>query len=230
MKLFYPFLFILISSSGLFAQRTINVVGTSEIMVEPTIFRFSIMLREYQDGKNLKSIEELEKNLLKALGKADLPKDKLKVSSFNGGMYALRRKKDPEFRASKNYQLSLDDASKLDRVMENMDKMGVTNVYLIDATRDDLPDIRKENRVKALTAAKEKASYLLASMEEELGKPLKISEIPIAEFNNSPANTRGFSEMAAAADELMVESYEAPEFRQIKVVNRIYVLFEIKDQ
>ena len=213
-----------------FSQKTINVVGTSEILLEPTRFEFSIALMEFMDGKESKSIQDLEENLIKAMEKAGVEKESLRISSFYGNTYQIKRKKGGEYKSTKNYQLTLKDVGKLEKVLDNMDQRGVSNVHLIEATRDDLQEVRKKNRIAALKASKEKAEYLLAEIGKTAGEALKISEMPIQDGFNPAANTmRVYSSGLMDPDEVSVQRNYSIEFRKIKIISRIYAVYEIKD-
>jgi uncharacterized protein len=223
--LFVLFLPLVSPINSLLAQKTIEVVGRAETSVQPNRFEINIILREYQDGKTKKNIEALEKGLLKALDKSGIPKEALKVSSFSGNRYNWK-KKSPEFMAMKSYQLKLEDLGLLDLLVKNMDFRGLNNIFLTKATRNDIEKIQKANLVKALKAAKEKADELLKSIGKSTGEVINISEANYPNFPK-PMNRR-VNTMAIMQDD-QAETGSNVDPQLIRVVNQIFVVYEIKN-
>ncbi len=219
-----------------FSQKTINVMGTSEMQVSPTIFKFSIVLAEYEGGKNAKTLKELEKELLKSLNKNDIPLENLKMTSFRGASYLSYRKRDQGFRASKNYLLTINDPGKLESIFEPIDPKGIYNVTLIESTRDDLLELKKENRIKALQASLEKATYLLESIGKRPGEVIQISEEPLPMIARQPIRNLNTRESVPAggvggsSSDFVLVDYDPIEFKKIKILNRIYAVYEIEDK
>lgn len=213
--------------------RKIEVAGFAEMEVVPDEIYFSISLREYfQDEKNQKDkvqINVLEKQLIQAVAAAGFPKEALSISGLGGYQDAANKKKNPAtFLESKQYELKVDKADKLDAVLSKIDSRGVqyANVARVDHSKREA--FKKQVKIDALKAAKEKAAYLVAALDQNLGQVLEIRELDENIYYPQPmlakASMRTFSAQAEAAD--------VPEsdvmYQKIKISYRMQAAFEIK--
>ena len=119
--------------------RKIEVAGFAEMEVIPDEIYFNVSLREYfNDEKNQKNkviISSLEKQLIKAIEEAGLPKEILSVSGVGGYQnYTEKKKKPATFLESKQYELKVDRTDKLDGILSKIDSRGVqyANVGRVD--------------------------------------------------------------------------------------------------
>ncbi|CAG5009608.1 hypothetical protein DYBT9275_04534 [Dyadobacter sp. CECT 9275] len=212
-------------------QRKIEVTGTAEMEVVPDELYFNISLREYYgDEKNQKDkvlISTLEKQLVKAVAEAGLPEKSLSISGVGGYQnYVDKKKKPASFLENKQYELKVNSPEKLDIILSKIDSRGVqyANIGRVDHSKKE--EFKKQVKSDALKAAKSKAEYLLASIDEKLGKILEIRELD--ESINYPqpmfakANVRAFAEAADAVTESDVQ------YQKIKITYRMQAAFEIK--
>lgn len=156
------------------ASPFIEVTGTSETEITPDEIYVSITLRERNDKEKL-SIARLESDLKQILKDLSIPLEQLVLNEAYAD-YARYRKVKKEVITSKNYTLKLKDANTLGTVYERLDKMGVEDAYISKLNHSKLIEFTKENRIKAVKAAKEKAEYLAQAVNQTIGKALEISE------------------------------------------------------
>ena len=141
-------------------RRKIEVTGTAEAEVTPDIIYFNISLKEYMDGRNRVTIDVLEGQLEKALTTAGIPKEDFTINNING--YATyQKKKDPNFLASKQYRIKFHDLNKVNQILGSVDPKGIESTYIESYDYSKIIQLKKELKLKALIAAKEKAAYLL---------------------------------------------------------------------
>ncbi len=204
-------------------RRKISVSGIAETEVTPDIIDVSISLQEYMDGKTRVGIDQLESQLENAVKAAGIPKEDFTVNNVSGSNYTWQRKKDPNFLASKQYGLRVHDLDKFNRIMSQLDPKGVQSTYIANYDYSKMPEVKRDLKIKALQAAKEKATYLLNSIDEKLGRVIEIAE----ESNNAPvmynnramyANTISASKVAADSD---------IDFKKIKLSFQVNAVFEI---
>ena len=132
-----------------------------------------------------------------------------------------------------SYSLKVNGAQKLKKLFEKFDQLKITEVNITKATHSKIVSLRKENRIAAIKAAKEKSDYLLNSIGEKTGKPIQINEITnrnqqnfaTANFLNSPNYYK--------SKELIIKGYSAKkneivQFEKIKISSSIYIKFQIK--
>jgi hypothetical protein len=96
-----------------------------------------------------------------------------------------------------------------------------------------MDSLRKEVKILAIKAAKDKADYLLTAINEQTGKPLVVKENEILPNRTlSNVNVRGgrSSETEYFVDGMKMKSEENNEiqFQKIKIQTSIYVKFSIK--
>jgi uncharacterized protein YggE len=231
MKKLFALAFIAFFSLSAVAQQVdlrkkITVSGVAESEITPDIIYVGISLKEYfkdNNSKNRIDITTLENQLFRAVQQAGLSKENLTVNSLSA--YATRdKKKNPEFLASKQYRLKVNDLNRYNDIIAAIDPKGIayTNIESYDYSKIDR--LKMELKVKALQNAKQKATFLVESLGDKLGSALDIQEI-----NNEvyPQAYRVNSMMmkGAAAD---TESSAEIDFKQIKLSYTINAVFEIK--
>jgi len=210
----------------------IEVAGFAEMEVIPDEIYFNISLREYfEDEKNQKNkvvISTLEKQLIKAVSDAGLPKEALSVSGLGGYQeYTDKKKKPATFLESKQYELKVSSADKLDGILAKVESRGVqyANVARLDHSKRE--EFKKQVKIDALKAAKVKAEYLVASLNEKLGKVLEIKELDENLSFPQPmmmkSNVRAFA--AESADAVPDSDVQ---YQKIKISYRMQAAFEIK--
>ena len=212
--------------------RRIEVTGTAEMEVLPDVITFAISLKEYfKDEKNFKdkvTIDILERQLVKAVSEAGLPNESLVIGGISGYKdYVTNRKKPTNFTQSKQYELTLSDLKKVDVILSKVDDKGIQYTNIQKAEHSKIAQFRKEIKIKALQAAKEKAMYLLVGIGEKLGDPIEINELD--DNSNYPvyasqANLRMYK--TAVASDATQES--ELEYQKIKISYKMRAVFKIK--
>ena len=231
MKKLFALAFVALFSLSAVAQQVdlrkkITVSGVAESEVTPDIIYVGISLKEYfkdNNSKNRIEITTLENQLFRAVQQAGLPKESLTVNSLSA--YATRdKKKNPEFLASKQYRLKVNDLNRYNDIIAAIDPKGIayTNIESYDYSK--IERLKLELKVKALQNAKQKATFLVESLGDKLGSALDIQEINNEVFPQAyRANTMMMK--SAAAD---MESTAEIDFKQIKLSYTINAVFEIK--
>ena len=206
----------------------IDVTGTAEMEIVPDQIFVSITIREKTVNKEKITVEkqeELMKNKLKELG-IDL--SNLSLSDADAD-YIKVRWKEKEVIASKEYTLKLKTAAEVSKVFEEMDKLGIDNLDIARVHHTEMPRFRKEVKINAIKAAKEKADYLLTAIGEAPGKPIYVIEQDFQEYRPTGRSAGAYSNVS--------QSYEtvggAPladeiSFSKIKLQYKISARFEIK--
>lgn len=235
MKNLLALAFVALFTTGAMAQQVdlrkkITVSGSAEREVTPDIIYISISLKEYlKDGNSKKKVEmtTIENQLVAAVQAAGIPKENLTINNLSSYNYATKKKKDPDFLASKQYRLKVSDLNKFNDIMDAIDPKGIayTNIESYDYSK--MEELKKELKVKALQAAKAKATYMVAAVGNELGSVLDIQEIGNETFpqQNYRANTMM---MKASASADMESAAAEIDFKTIKLTSVVNTVFEIK--
>ncbi|MEO8887610.1 MAG: SIMPL domain-containing protein [Mucilaginibacter sp.] len=212
---------------GAFAQnvdlrRKIEVVGLAEQEVTPDIINVSISLKEYLNGKTKVTIEELENQLVKAVNEAGIAKTDFTVNNLSSYNFDYQKKKNPDFLASKQYGIRFTDLNKFNQIISKIDPKGIqsTNIDSYDYSKID--QLKNELKLKALLAAKAKATYLLTGVGEKLGQVLNITESD----NSSFPQPRQVMYMAKTMTNSDVAESDI-DLKKIKLSFQINAVFEI---
>jgi uncharacterized protein len=228
-KLIALALFGLFSLSAMAQQvdlrKKINVSGAAETEVTPDIIYIGISLKEYfKDNNNKKKVEitELENQLIAAILKAGIAKEDLMINNVSSYNYATEKKKNPDFLASKQYRLKVADLNKFNQIMESIDAKGVafTNIESYDYSKMDA--LKKELKIKALMAARDKANYMVTALGEKLGGVIEIQDGGDNAIQPVYRNYMMKAEMADAAPAQEID------FKKIKLSFTVNAVFEIK--
>ncbi|MFC3560780.1 SIMPL domain-containing protein [Pedobacter jamesrossensis] len=204
-------------------RRKINVSGSAETEVTPDIIYIGISLKEYLTGKKKTEITVLEKQLYAAVQKAGISKENLTVSNLSSWNDATEKKKNPEFLASKQYRLKVSDLNKFNSILEAIDAKGIASTNIESYDYSKIESLKKDLKIKALLAAKEKAAYMVEALDGKLGNVIEIQDGGDNIIQPVYRNYMMKSAMAESAD-------TAPEidFKKIKLNFTVNAVFEIK--
>lgn len=184
MKLFLVFTIVLtIGVFGVFGQtngqaerRVIEVSGSAEQWITPDTFTFKITVIERMDKKEKITIEQQETLLRSELSKIGIDAAKaLTVYDINSVYFPQKKVRDVLSR--KDYRLKLTDISKIGPLVELIDRLNVGRLSLEDTEHSEMERLRRETKIQAMKAAKEKAEYLLTAIGERPGKAVYVKEV-----------------------------------------------------
>lgn len=209
-------------------RRKIEVTGSAEAEVTPDIIYIGISLKEYfKDNSNRKKVEiaELERQLQKAVLDAGIPKENFTINSISSYTDYWNKKKDPNFLASKQYRIKVSDLTKLNQIIEAVDSKGIAYSNIEGYDYSKLEELKKDLKIKALMAAKEKATYLTAAIGQKVGSAIEIQEI-----NNEYYPQPMYRANAMMKSDGMVSEAESMpdiDFKKIKLNYQMRTVFEV---
>lgn len=208
-------------------RKKIEVSGSAEAEVTPDIIYISMSLQEYfRDNNNKKKveIEELEHQLQSAVLKAGIPQEDFTIDNISSYTNYWEKKKNIEFLARKQYRIKVTNLSKFNEIMSAVDPKGIASSNISGYDYSKIESLKKELKIKALQAAKEKATYLVNAIDGTLGGPLDIQEI-----NNEyyPQPVYRANAMMKVSDS-MEASMPDIDFKKIKLSYQMRAVFEIK--
>lgn len=208
----------------------IEVTGIAEKEIIPNEIYIAITIKDRNEGKDKITIDKQEADLKEALKSIDIGLDNLYLSDANANYIRVKlTKKDVITR--NEYILKVGDALTVGKVFEKLDDLKIVDAYISKVSHSKIEEFKKEVRIMAIKAAKEKADYLLTAIGEQVGKPLIVNESSHYEFDASMVNARSSgSESSNSYSGMMKVGYpdKIIEFRKIKIQAAIYVKFEIK--
>lgn len=204
-------------------RRKIEVTGTAEIEVTPDIIYISFSLKEYMDGKKKVGIETLERALQTAVLKVGIPKENFMVNDIASYNFAWDRK-SPDYLASKQYRIKVSDLSKWNLLLAGVDGKGVQYSAIESYDYSKLDAVKKELKIQALKAARDKALYLAEAVGEKVGMALEINE----QSNEGYSQPIYRTQMLMKSDAVGGETMPDIDFKKIKLSAQIRAVFELK--
>lgn len=164
--------------------KYIEVTGSSEIEVVPDEIHFLIQIKEYwqeeytgksnkeEDFRTKVPLAMIEKDLRRSLRKIGIADDAIRTQEI--GDYWHQRGK--EFLIGKQLDIRLTDFEQINSIIRSVNTWGIESMRIGELKHKDLPMYRKQGKIEALKAAREKASYLVEAMGQELGEVIRIVE------------------------------------------------------
>lgn len=209
------------------AKPYIEVVGNGEMEIVPNEIYISFTLKERMDGKKKIEIDSQEKELKKQLQKAGFDLEKLSLADASSGFVTVKRKKQ-EVLASKNYVIKVATTGEIASVFEVLDNVEALNADITRVAHSEIEKYRKEVKILAMKAAKEKAGYLLEAVGETVGKPLMIQEREM--YDDIMPVTRMANMKAMAMEDSGLAAEDIPEltFQKIKLKYSVFARFAIQ--
>jgi len=164
-------------------SRCISVTGSAEVVVQPDEIELQITLGEYNSSNKKKySLSKIEADFMEVLKKNNVSEERIYFdqSSYYWYYWWRSRKKDL---SQKTFKIRLDSNANFLKLVQDLDFEGVKTLRISDTSNKELQKLRKEVKIKAIQAAKEKAKYLLESIDEKIGKAISIEEVPQSNNN-----------------------------------------------
>lgn len=209
--------------------RTISVNGSAEMEVVPDEIYVQIELREYdKKGSGKVNLESIQQKFFAATRGAGIPDSLISIVSYQGydrAWQERRRKKNPDLMASVSYQVKFTSPKKIDELVAKLDDEATQNFYITRMSHSKLEEFRKQLKIQALVAAKDKANYLSAALGQQVGDVITIEEP--TEYAQYPMYRNAMANKMVAA-EAADQSEPNVDFRKIKLRFEVRSVFAIK--
>ena len=209
-------------------QNYIEVTGKAEMDIVPDLIYLKIVLSD-KDNKNKQSLEEIEKAMISKLTEIgiDINKDlSIKDYASNFKQYWLSK---TDVVLTKEYQLIIHDTKSLQNVFMDFQKLGISNVTIDKLDHSKIEQFRRDVKINAIKAAKEKAEAMTGAINQTIGKAIYIQEIDNPNYRTA---------MQSRASNVVVKGYGSVsstdssqpdlEFEKINLQYSILVRFELK--
>lgn len=220
--------------------KTITVSGSAEMEIIPDEIYVNITLREYQKrGEAKKEIETIKTAFLENCKAVGIPDSAVSIFSFSGynNYYSFKkRKKDPDMQSSITYQVKFKDSKTMDDLVEKLDDEATQNFIIASTSHSKMTEYRKQLKINAVQAAKNKGIYLTESIGEKLGEAIKIKE-PDENFAGvnpyeaaSQIRIRGANSLSSNLRFSAGDTFSSTEidFKKMKLRFEVEVVFALK--
>ena len=174
----YFVLFSLISTMAIAQNQTptVEVAGEGIVYATPDMVNISISIeKEGLDLKNLRQKNgEAVAQVLQLLSK-ELPMENFQTSYVS--LYKDDYNKLNKYRVVQNINIKLEDISKYDNLMNAIFDAGVNRIDGISFGVKNKEKLLQEARVAAIDDARKKALLYAVSLDQNIGKAIKIKEV-----------------------------------------------------
>ena len=174
----YFVLFSLISTMAIAQNQTptVEVAGEGIVYATPDMVNISISIeKEGLDLKNLRQKnDEAVAQVLQLLSK-ELPMENFQTSYVS--LYKDDYNKLNKYRVVQNINIKLEDISKYDNLMNAIFDAGVNRIDGISFGVKNKEKLLQEARVAAIDDARKKALLYAVSLDQNIGKAIKIKEV-----------------------------------------------------
>lgn len=215
--------------------KTITVSGSAEMLVIPDEIYVNIVLREYQKrGESKKELEAIKSEFLTACQSIGLPDSSISIQAYTGfnNYFWLRKKKPREvdMKASITYQVKFLNSKQMDDLIEKLDDEATQSFDIAYTSHSRMTEFRRQLKIQAVKAAKEKGIYLTEAIGEKLGGAITVREPrePGADVSQRGAN---YSNTIAASQYLVKEGFDKSievDFKRIRLRFEVEVVFAIQ--
>jgi hypothetical protein len=207
----------------------VEVTGTSETEITPDEIYIVITLQERMENKEKLLIEKQEQDLKENLKDLGINLDNITLNNANADFRKIRMNKKDVIN-SKSYTLKVSSADMVGKVYERLDKINAYDAYISRLSHSRILEFNKENRIKAIKAAKEKVDYVLNAVGKQSGSPLQITETDNVVHNGLYGpNYRAANnaQIFSSIDRISNDVSEEIAIKKIKIVSSFLVKYEI---
>jgi hypothetical protein len=209
-------------------QRFIEMTGRSEIEVVPDEIYVQISIHEKIKKSDNSEIEGKELLMKQALVSKGIDLKYLSLKDEISG-YLNSWKKTGSILKKKDFILKLSDAKLIGIVFQEMDKQEIEDVSIYQIKYSKHDSLKKEMRMQAIKAAKDKIDYLLLAISESKDKLLEVKELTNEDESLLNINQeRGLNRFNNTLD--LAGGFELTEtqFKKIKISAIIYLKYGLK--
>lgn len=213
-------------------QRTINVSGTAQLEVIPDEIYVHVVLREFNRKNGDKvDLNTIRNNFLAGCKSIGLTEEAVSVVTYDGYInnnwwWRKRKKEEPDMKASITYQVKLSNVEKMNELADKLEDDATENFNIHHVWHSQMEQLKKQLKIEAIKAARDKALYLTAAIGETVGKAITITD-PV-EFNTYPPTMVFANKMMRFEDDANAEASPLNvDFKKIKLQFDVSVVFEL---
>jgi len=139
----------------------IEVTGTAEMKVVPDIIYISIYLKEKVVNRDTYTIAQQEAKLKQIVQSLSLGAENLSLSNASTDIIKYKNK-EKGVEEAKTYLLKVSTAQQASTVFKGLHDNNIKEADITGTEHSKIDALRKQVRIDAIKAAKDKATYLLA--------------------------------------------------------------------
>jgi uncharacterized protein YggE len=213
--------------------KTITVEGSAEMSIVPDELYVQVQLKEYKKkGEDKVDIEKIKTDFLAVCKNLQIPDSLIKIGSYMGynqnQFASKRKKKDPDLINTVMYQIKFYNTKKIEELVNLLDDEATAMFKIGRSSHTKITEFRKQLKIEAIKAAKQKAIYLAEAINEKVGEAIAIYEPEekwtyFDEANESNRGSNTVTVFIAESDSLDGNSY-----KNTKLRFTVQVIFALK--
>ncbi|MES2429999.1 MAG: SIMPL domain-containing protein [Bacteroidota bacterium] len=216
--------------------KTITVTGSAAMEVTPDQIFVEVYLREYKKkGEEKTTLDKIKIDFLNLCKNVGISDSNIVVSDyegFNNYFYFKRSKRqNPDLYAAIRYVVKFSDLVKLNALADGLDDEAIQSFDIVNVTHSKITEYRKQMKIAAIKAAKDKAIYLTEAINEKLGEAITINEP-----NDAGADFQGENylnrKLSNGKKETNVSFFndqvDKIDYKKIKIRFEVEILFALK--
>jgi uncharacterized protein YggE len=216
--------------------KTISVSGSAEMEIIPDEIYVNVAIREYQKrGENKKELETLKNDFLSACRSVGIADSAISIVSYTGynNYYWLRKKKKtPDLFASITYQVKFSASKQMDDLVDKLDDEATQSFDIVKTSHSKMTEFRRQLKIQAVKAAKDKAIYLTEAIAEKLASAITVKEPVEPENTILGVNNGVFSQTRLYENNYKTTGGNADkieiDFKRIKLRYEVDVVFALQ--
>jgi uncharacterized protein YggE len=161
--------------------KTITVTGSAEMEIVPDEIYVQVDLKEYEKkGHGKITIEKIRQDFLTAVRSLNIADSSISIAGYDGmngnPWWRKKNKLKDELYSSISYEVKLKSSAQVDQLVDRLDDAATQNFFIQRTSHSRLTEFRKQLKIQAVKAAKEKAIYLAEAIDEKIGVAVTINE------------------------------------------------------
>jgi uncharacterized protein YggE len=206
-------------------QNYIEVTGKAEMEIVPDMIYLDIIVSE-KDSKNKTSLAEMEKVMIGKLKELEIDVSKDLSIKDVSSIFKRNIISKSDVLLSKEYVLLIHNGTTAGKVVGALEQVDISNISIEKVDHSKIEQYRKEVKINATKAAKEKAELLSNAVNQAIGKALFIQEVEQNLFQMPMSNR--FLAMNKAVDSVIENQEPSLNFEKIRLEYSVLVRFELK--
>lgn len=180
-RIFFLLLLALVTHTLIAQQepslKTITVSGSAEMEIVPDQIYVMVELKEYKKGGNRIELESIKKDFLNYCKQAGLADSVVSIAAYQGGNLYWWKKKKEDLYSSISYQVKFSDSKNMDALVALLDDNATESFQILRTYHTRMSEFRRQLKIEAIKAAKDKASYMAEAIDEKAGEAISINEV-----------------------------------------------------
>lgn len=200
--------------------------------IVPDEIYVAIELKEYdKKGAGKIGLEAIKTDFLRLCKQAGLPDSVISIAAYEGSnpYWWKKRKKKDDLYASISYQIKFNNSKMMDDLVTLLDDDATENFQIVRTYHSKMIEFRRQLKIQAIKAAKEKANYLAEAINEKAGEAISVKE-PVENHSGNYLNRYSFNNAISGTfyRDQSEENSQVVDFKKMKLLFEVSVVFALK--